>query len=94
VFSVRPRRQGDDPRALREVDGIPVVAVLRSRGDRVGAMAALADGRYAVTGEELIAVGGRRALAGWCERRAERPGVDAVEKAWWQEVTGALIARG
>ncbi len=74
VFTVRPARAGDDPRALREVDGIPVLVVLRSRGDAVGAMAALADGRYAVTGEEVIAIGGRRALAGWCERRAERPG--------------------
>ncbi len=42
----------------------------------------------------LIAIGGRRALAGWCERRAERPEVEAAERAWWQEVTGALIARG
>lgn len=94
VFTVRPAREGDDPRARDEVDGIPVVAVLRSRGDRVGAMAALADGRYAVTGEDLIAVGGRRALAGWCEERAARHGVDEVERAWWQEVTGALIATG
>jgi cell volume regulation protein A len=94
VFTVRPVRAGDDPRALVAVDGIPVLAVLRSRGDAVGAMAALVDGRYAVTGEDLIAVGGRRALAGWCERRAERPGVDQTERAWWQEVTGALIATG
>ena len=57
-------------------------------------MAALADGRYAVTGEDVIAIGGRRALADWCERRAGRPGVDQAERAWWQEVTGALIARG
>jgi cell volume regulation protein A len=94
VFTVRPAREGDDPRALNEVDGIAVLAVLRSRGDSVGAMAALVDGRYAVTGEDLIAVGGRRALAGWCEQRAARPGVDQAERAWWQEVTGALIARG
>lgn len=94
VFTVRPAREGDDPRALTEVDGIPVLAVLRSRGDCVGAMAALADGRYAVTGEDLVAVGGRRALAGWCEQRAARHGVDQVERAWWQEVTGALIATG
>ncbi len=94
IFSVRPAREGDDPLALKEVDGIPVLAILRSRRDGVGAMAALADGRYAVTGEEVIAVGGRRALAGWCERRAARPGVDQAERAWWQEVTGALIARG
>jgi potassium/hydrogen antiporter len=94
IFSVRPAREGDDPLALVEVDGIPVLAVLRSRRDGVGAMAALADGRYAVTGDDVVAVGGRRALAGWCERRAARPDVDQVERAWWQEVTGALIARG
>jgi potassium/hydrogen antiporter len=94
IFSVRPARSGDDPLALREVDGIPVVAVLRSRRDGAGAMAALADGRYAVTSDKVIAVGGRRALAGWCERRAARSGVDQAERAWWQEVTGALIARG
>ena len=94
IFSVRPAREGDDPMALSEVDGIPVLTVLRSRRDGVGAMAALADGRYAVTSDEVIAVGGRRAVAGWCERRAARPGVDQAERAWWQEVTGALIARG
>jgi cell volume regulation protein A len=94
IFTVRPAREGDDPRALREVDGIPVLIVLRSRRDGVGAMAALVDGRYAVTSDDVIAIGGRRALAGWCERRASRKGVDQAERAWWQEVTGALIARG
>jgi cell volume regulation protein A len=94
IFTVRPAREGDDPRALREVDGIPVLIVLRSRRDGVGAMAALVDGRYAVTSDDVIAIGGRRALAGWCERRAARKGVDQAERAWWQEVTGALIARG
>src|SRR5258707_6702072 len=93
IFSVRPAREGDDPMALREVDGIPVLAILRSCRDSAGALAALADGRYAVTGDEVIAIGGRRALAGWCERRAARPGVDQAERAWWQEVTRALIAR-
>ena len=94
VFSVRPAQSGADPRKLSEVDGIPVLAVLRSRADSGGAMLALADGRYAVVSEELVAVGGRRALAGWCERRAARDEVDQDERAWWQEVTGALIARG
>jgi cell volume regulation protein A len=94
IFSVRPTREGDDPMALEQVDGIPVLGVLRSRRDGVGVMAMLADGRYAVTGDEVIAVGGRRALAGWCERRAARRGVDQAEQAWWQEVTGALIATG
>jgi potassium/hydrogen antiporter len=94
IFSVRPARPDDDPMALTVVDGIPVLAVLRDRRDGTGVMAALADGRYAVTGEDLVAVGGRRALAEWCERRAGREGVDQAERAWWQEVTGALIARG
>jgi cell volume regulation protein A len=94
VFSVRPLRADEDAEAPTQIDAIPVVAVLRSRRDDVGAMAAMADGRYAVTSEELVAIGGRRALAGWCERRAEMEAVDTETKAWLQEITGALIARG
>jgi potassium/hydrogen antiporter len=94
IFSVRPTREGDDPTALKQVDGVPVLAVMRSRRDGVGVMAMLADGRYTVTSEAVIAVGGRRSLADWCERRAARQGVDQAEQAWWQEVTGALIATG
>jgi potassium/hydrogen antiporter len=94
VFSVRPMRPGEDPVSPAEIDGVAVVAVLRSRRDEVGAMAAMADGRYAVTGGDVVAIGGRRALAGWCERRAELEDVDSEEKAWLQEITGALIARG
>ena len=63
VFTVRPVRAGDDLEALAEIDGIPVLAVLRSREETGAAMVALADGRYAVTGAGLVAVGGRRALA-------------------------------
>jgi cell volume regulation protein A len=94
VFSVRPLRPGEDPETPSEIDGIAVVAVLRSRRDDVGAMAAMADGRYAVTSSDVVAIGGRRALAGWCERRAELADLDSEEKAWLQEITGALIARG
>jgi cell volume regulation protein A len=94
VFSVRPMRPGENPVSPAEIDGVAVVAVLRSRRDEVGAMAAMADGRYAVTGGDVVAIGGRRALAGWCERRAELEDVDSEEKAWLQEITGALIARG
>lgn len=93
VFSVRPAREGEDPLALDRVSGVPVIAVMRTRNDMPGAMVALADGRYAVTGD-VVAIGGRRALADWCERRAAREGVGAAERAWWQEVTGALIATG
>ena len=55
VFTVRPERAGDDLEALAEIDGIPVLAVLRSREETGAAMVALADGRYAVTGAGLVA---------------------------------------
>ena len=92
VFTVRPAR--GDGGLDEEIDGIPIVRVLRDRSERGAYLVALADGRYAVMSSGLIAIGGRRALAGWCERRSARPEVDQAERAWWQEVTGALIARG
>ena len=92
VFTVRPAR--DDSATAQKIDGVPVAQVLRSRTERGAALFALADGRYAVTGAGLTAIGGRHVLADWCARRAERSSVDAPERAWWQEVTGALIARG
>lgn len=92
VFTVRPAR-GDEELG-EEIDGIPVVRVMRDRSERGAYLVALADGRYAVLSAGLVAIGGRRALAGWCEGRAAREDVDASERAWWQEVTGALIARG
>lgn len=95
VFSVGPASLADDPSSPQEIDGIPVATVVRSRRDRASALVALADGRYAVTTATIVAVGGRQALARWCERRAERVGRDEPsERAWWQEVIGALIARG
>ena len=69
--------------------------MLRSRRDHDSSLVALADGRYGVVTEAAVAVGDRRALANWCERRAQRVGPDEpAEQAWWQEVIGALIARG
>jgi potassium/hydrogen antiporter len=92
VFSVRPAGEIDDPSTPEEVDGIPVAAVVRSRRDRASALVALSDGRYAVTSEAIVAVGGRQALARWCERRAARGAADdPAERAWWQEVAGALV---
>lgn len=92
VFTVRPAR-GDDELG-EEIDGIPIVTVLRDRGEQGAYLVALADGRFAVTGAGLLAIGGRRFLADWCESRVDREDVGAAERAWWQEVTGALIARG
>ena len=64
VFSVRPGSAlGDDPADPKRIDGIEVRARLRSRRDEPGALVALADGRFAVTGERHLAIGARRALA-------------------------------
>jgi potassium/hydrogen antiporter len=92
VFTVRPAR--GDGELGEEIDGIPIASVLRDRGERGSYLIALADGRYAVVGAGLVAIGGRRVLADWCSRRAERADATSSERAWWQEVTGALIARG
>jgi potassium/hydrogen antiporter len=91
VFSARPWRDGDgDPARPQRIEQVDVTGRLRSRRDAGGALVALADGRYAVTGAGLVAVGSRRQLAGWCARRGDRPGLSAQERAWWQEITGAL----
>jgi len=94
VFTVRPGGDIEDPSAPTAIDGIAVVSVLRSRRDRPSALVTLADGRYALASKNVVAIGGRHALARWCERRAQRSGDDPAERAWWQEVIGALIARG
>ena len=90
VFSVRRWRQGDgDPGSPVEIEGVVVVGRLRTRRDAGGALVALADGRYAITGD-LIAVGSRRQLAEWTATRGARQGASSQERAWWQEVTGVL----
>ena len=94
IFTVRPGGDVEDTSSPREIDGIAVVGILRSRRDRPSALVALADGRYALVAEDVVAIGGRQALARWSERRAERGGDDPAERAWWQEAIGALIARG
>jgi cell volume regulation protein A len=95
IFSVGPAGEIADPSAPERVNDIAVVSVLRSRRDRPSALVALADGRYALASETTVALGDRRSLARWCERRAERADSDdPAEQAWWQEVIGALIARG
>ncbi len=94
VFTVRPwsaQRDGD-PAAPKEIESVPVTQQLRTRRDGTGALVTLADGRYAATSADLIAVGGRRRLAEWCARRVSRPGTAAAERAWWQELAGALSA--
>ena len=93
VFSVRSWRDVDgDPAHPDRVAGVEVAARLRVRRDRPGCLVLLADGRYALTSPELLAVGARRQLGSWIASRI--PGQDQTPqgKAWLQEVAGALVA--
>jgi cell volume regulation protein A len=89
VTSVRPWQDSDgNPSRPSEVVGIEVVDQLRTRRDEPGALVALADGRFAVTGP-LLAIGPAGELQGVARRRLARAATPA-ERAWWQEVVGAL----
>lgn len=93
VFTVRRRRPDDgDPARPDAVEGVAVALRLRERHDVPAALVALVDGRYALIGVELVAVGGRRQMMDWVARRAARFGLSDQERAWWQECAGALSA--
>jgi cell volume regulation protein A len=93
IFSVRPTRPDDgDTGAPETVDGIEVALTLRTRPDVPAAVVVLADGRFAVTGPDLIAVGGRRTLSRWCTRRARSETVSPQDRAWLQEAIGTIDA--
>jgi cell volume regulation protein A len=93
VFTVRPWSETDgDPSAPAAIAGIPVAGRLRVRRDGSGSLITLADGRYAATSADLLAVGGRRRLAEWCARRVTLEGLNPADRAWWQELAGALSA--
>jgi cell volume regulation protein A len=94
VFTVRPYREGivdGDLARPRAVSGEPAVAQLRIRRDTPGALVALADGRYAVTGP-LIVVGSRHDLTQFATRRLRRLSADAPERPWLQNVIAAMAA--
>jgi potassium/hydrogen antiporter len=89
VTSVRPWQDSDgDASRPTQVSGQEVVDRLRTRRDEPGALVALADGRFAVTGR-LVAIGPAGDLQGVARRRLSRASTPA-ERAWWQEVVGAL----
>lgn len=93
VFSVRPTKQEDgDTGAPTRLAGVDVARILRTRSDRAAAVVALQDGRFAVTAPDLIALGGRRAVARWCVERAERMEISPQERSWLQEAVGVLNA--
>lgn len=89
VFHVRPWNPADgDPAKVTEVAGRVVVDRLRTRRDVPGALVLLDDGYLAVTGP-VLALGRQQLLSQWVRRRARSARNDA-ERAWWEEVLGAL----
>jgi cell volume regulation protein A len=89
VTTVRPWTAEDgDASRPRTVAGHEVVERLRTRRDEPGALVALSDGRYAVTGT-LLAVGPSTQLQAVARRRLGRASTPG-ERAWWREVVGAL----
>jgi len=93
IFSVRSwddERDGDVARP-RTIGGHAVLEQLRIRRDQPGGLWILVDGRYAVTGP-LAAIGSRRDLTTWARQRMRSATPD--ERAWLQNVIGALAADG
>lgn len=89
VFSVRRWDAADgDPARAEHVAGRGVVDRLRTRRDVPGALVLLDDGYLAVTGP-VLALGRERLLSEWVRRKA-RAAAGEAERAWWEEVLGAL----
>jgi cell volume regulation protein A len=77
-----------DPSDPDLIAGTPVIERLRERVDAGGALVALEDGRYAVTGASVAV--GSAALVGRYARRRRASAQNGSEQLWWQEVAAAL----
>jgi potassium/hydrogen antiporter len=77
-----------DPSDPDLIAGTPVIERLRERVDAGGALVALEDGRYAVTGASVAV--GSAALVGRYARRRRESAQNGSEQRWWQEVAAAL----
>jgi cell volume regulation protein A len=90
IFSVRPFDPTEVVGEVSEpskVAGKAVAARLRVRRDQPGALVALEDGRYAITGPILV-FGSRTDVSAYASRRLRHRGGD--EHAWYQSIVGAL----
>ncbi len=93
IFSVQPwKEDAGDPGSPQRLDGLRVVRTLRTRRGEPGALVQVEDGRYAVTGEGVVAIGGPRQLFRYCRDRIVRAQSEQA-RAWWQEVAGAVSQR-
>lgn len=91
IFSVKPwslTGRGQEGRPA-SVGGVEVVNRLRIRHDAAGSLFVLADGRYGAASDGICATGSARQIRDFAARRIERS-VSPSERAWWQEVAGAV----
>ena len=90
IFSVKPwKEEMGDPAQPVVVETVDVLRRLRTRREEPGALVLLVDGRFAVTGDGVVATGGARQLFRYCRERIRRAD-SASARAWWQEVAGAV----
>jgi cell volume regulation protein A len=93
IFSVRPWNDAwGDLGAPTALDNTAVARSLRVRHGDAGALVQLVDGRFAVTGDGVVAAGGPRQVFRYCRERIRRAD-DEQARAWWQEVAGVLSQR-
>ena len=93
VFTVRAWDEAEgDPGAPERVGAVAVARRLRTRRGSAGALVQLEDGRFAVTGDGVAAIGGSRQLFRYCRERIRRAR-DPQSRAWWQEIAGVLSQR-
>lgn len=93
IFSVRAWAAVDgDAGDPQRVADVLVARRLRTRRGAPGALVQLEDGRFAVTGDGVAAVGASRQLFRYCRERIGRA-EDEQARAWWQEVAGAVSQR-
>jgi cell volume regulation protein A len=90
IFSVRPWTQEmGDPGSPETIGKQAVYRRLRTRHDQPGVLVILEDGRFAVTGDGIVAVGSPTQLRVFASRRIQRAATGTA-RAWWQEVAGAV----
>lgn len=90
IFSVRPwLPEMGDPGDPKQIGKVPVLRRVRTRHDESGALVVLHDGRFAVSSNGILATGSPQQLREYAVRRIERAETRS-ERAWWQEVAGAV----
>lgn len=90
IFSVRPwEADAGDQGDPQEISGKAVLRRVRIRHDQPGALVVLEDGRFAVSSSGLVATGSPSQIRAFAVRRIDRSETRS-ERAWWQEVAGAV----